>query len=313
MIKKIVLGVCLIGCTAHIQAHSYLFSHGFGETYRQANRYLRQYYNCLGMLRTNENYILDTPIKLFNYPDAGRPPFLFKTSFGQKNEIDALKKAYYEMLDDNIILFGVSRGAAVAVNFAGIYRPARLKALVVEAPFDHIKNVFDTHWFVNTISKVPLISKPFMFKFFLWLTKYQEDGEHPIDNVGNIRHDLPVLFMCSKADGVVPYRSTVDLYKRLVANGHPNVYLVRFETGKHAKLLQSEHGQVCRDLVHVFYEKYGLPHNPAFVTQQARDALANECQPTIEQLQREEMRAVHVQMKAFHAERNANNCCGLIR
>ena len=132
----------------------------------------------------------------------------------------------------------------------------------VESPFDHVKSVFNTHWFVNIASK--LVSKPKIYKFFLWATKHKEKGEHPIDNVANIRHDLPIMFVCTESDGIVPCSSTVNLYKKLRQSGHEHVYLLKFKTGKHGKLLWSKNGKKFRNVVHAFYAKYNLPHNPRF-------------------------------------------------
>ena len=267
-----------------LKGYTYLFSHGFGETYRQAYRYAKTY-KWLGKTYKNQNYILYTPIKLFNYPDSlwkGLPPKLNKTSLAQKNEIVTLKNAYDEIEDENIILFGTSRGASVVLNFAGIHNTDKLKAIVAESPFDNVKSVFNTHWFVNIASK--LISKPKIYKFFLWATKHKEEGEHPIDNVIHIRNDLPVMLICTESDEIVPCSSTINLYKKLCENGHKHVYLLKFKTGKHGKLLWTENGIKCRNVVHAFYAKYHLPHNPEFAKQGKND-LEQECQPTLKELQ----------------------------
>ena len=287
MIKKVLILSCLcisFLSSVGLNAYTYLFSHGFGETHRQSRKYLRRY-KWAGREYRNQNYILDDPIKLFNYPDAifkGLPPRISKVGLAQKNEIDALNNAYKQIDDEDIILFGVSRGASVAVNFAGIYNPKRVKAVVVESPFDHIKNVFYQHWFVNGVSKIPFITKDKIFKLFLKYTKYKEHGEHPIDTVGNIRSDLPIMIICSQADGIVPCSSTVNLYKKLLENKHEHAYLVKFNTGKHAQLLWSEHGQQLRNVVHAFYQRYGLPHNQTFANRGQK--LLEMCQPSLDEL-----------------------------
>jgi hypothetical protein len=114
---------------------------------------------------------------------------------------------------------------------------------------------------------------------------HKEQGEHPIDNVTNIRPDLPILFICTESDAIVPYNSTVNLYKKLCKSGHKHVYLLKFKTGKHGKLLWTENGVTFRDVVHAFYAKYQLPHNPKFA-QNGKYILELECQPTIEDLKR---------------------------
>lgn len=266
-----------------LNGYTYLFSHGFGSTYKQAYRYT-QTYNWLGKTYKNKNHILYKPIKLFNYPDAfyqGLPPKVNLTSLAQKNEIETLRKAYNEINDNNIILFGTSRGASTAINFAGIYQPNKVKASIVEAPFDHINNVFNSHWFVNILSTV--INKAKIYNLFLWATQYKETGEHPIDKIVNIKKDLPVLLVCSETDATVPCDSTVNLYKNLKQTGHKHTYLLKFESGGHSRLLWSKHGRKFRNIVHAFYAKYNLPHIPSFA-KQGKKYFEQECQPTIQAL-----------------------------
>jgi len=290
MFKKVLMLAFLcfsIISSGALHAYTYLFSHGFGETWRSSRRYVKRY-RWAGREWRNQNYILDGVIKLFNYPDAifkGLPPRISQVGLAQKNEIDKLKNAYDQIRDENVILFGVSRGASVAINFTGIHDPRRIKAVVVESPFDHIRNVFYGHWFVNALSKIPFLTKDHIFKLFLMFTKYRENGEHPIDHIENIRQDLPIMIICSEEDGVVPCRSTVNLYKKLLECGHEHAYLVKFDTGKHAKLLWSEHGQQLRNVVHAFYEKYELPHNSEFAHH--GQALLETCQPSLVDLEQE--------------------------
>jgi len=267
---------------APLHAHIYLFSHGFGDTYRQAYKYMKQY-TWLGKTVRNKNYILGTPIKLFNYPDAiykGMPK-LTQVNLGQKGDVDALKKAYDEIQDESIVLFGTSRGASTVVNFAGIHDTYKLKAIIAECPFDHIDNVFNTHWFVMASSW--LVSKPHLYDFFLWITQYKKDGEHPINHVGNIDPNLPIMFICTKSDTIVPYNSTLNLYKKIIASGHKHAYIVHFERGRHSDLIRGKDAQKLRNIVHAFYAKYDLPHNQLFA-QAGKWTLEHECQPTLESL-----------------------------
>ena len=103
-----------------------------------------------------------------------------------------------------------------------------------------------------------------LISFGIPFFKYHSTGPHPIDEIKNIRKDLPILIVCSLQDTTVPAENSIKLYDKLIESGHTKAHLLVLSKGKHSKLLQSEQGEIYQNLVHAFYAKYGLPHNQEY-------------------------------------------------
>lgn len=238
---------------AKINSVTYLFSHGFADTGRQANTYMREYRTRRNKLKTNKFYIMDGQVKTFNYPDVVCKPFpnIFQTSFGQENELAALQNAYnqIEKEETDIILVGVSRGASAASVFMGSGECKKVKAVILISPFAHVYDVFKTNFF---------------YRLFIKISKYEHKGKHPIDWMPKMNKNIPALFVCSKTDKTVPCFSTIRLYKKLLSSGHKDAYLLCLDVGKHAKFLKAPEAEKFQNVTHAFYKQYGLPYNENF-------------------------------------------------
>jgi len=234
---------------------TYLFSHGFADRSKQVNRYVKEYRTRRGKIKKNKFYIIDGKIKVFNYPDAACKPFvnIFKACLGQEKDLQALRRAYHQIDDDEIVLVGVSRGASTIATFMGVDKPKKIKAVVLISPFDHLINVFK-----------PTRFSRFLYRLFKKLSCFNENGKHPIDWMCKMDKTIPIIFVCSKIDKTVPCRSTINLYRSLVTHGHKKVYLLCLPEGKHAKLLKSSCAEMFQNIVHAFYCAYNLPNNGEF-------------------------------------------------
>lgn len=274
-LTRVVLAL-LFSFSLNLTAIKYVFSHGFSDTGRQSFSYVNFYKKSNNLYR-NSRYILYQPLIIFNYPDVIFRKFvnIFKTSLGQINEVKTLMRNYNRANNDEVVLFGVSRGASTAINFASKYKPKNLKALVLESPFDKVEVVLKTHWFTSFLAKIPGVSNKVVYNLFKKMSKYDENGLHPIDMVGHIDKNVPVIFICTKTDSTVSCSSTVNLYKKLIETGHKKAHLLVLDSGRHARLMKSSEGQKMQNVVHAFYKKYGLPHNPEFADQGA--ALFAKC------------------------------------
>ncbi|MGB8367170.1 MAG: prolyl oligopeptidase family serine peptidase [Candidatus Babeliales bacterium] len=242
----------------------YIFSHGLADTFKQANKYAKTYKKG-NQTYHNKRYILEDPIT-FNYPDAflHRLPKIKYASLAQDNEIVHLKREIEKIVKketdaNKIILFGISRGASTALNFMALHNHPSIGALVLESPFDSVASIID-----NKRKKLP----------FKWLShdmgelimetifrRYKRNGIRPIDLVSGIRKDLPIIIVCSKKDTLVPWHSSVKLYKKLKESGHQAVHLFVANHGKHSKILMDKDGHSYQAAVHAFYAKYDLPHD----------------------------------------------------
>jgi len=283
---RVVLYLCIL-VSAYSLAKEYIpvFSHGFADTGWQKNNYVKEY-TWLGMKYKNERYILNEPVKTFDYPDVVYKKLvnIFKTSFGQDNEIAELKKNCDEVVpekseDAAILLFGLSRGGSTAINYVVTEDPQQVEVLVLESPVGHAKNVFNHHWFIKFIAKMLWTKPDGIYNFFEKISVHDANGKHAVDLVDKIRKDIPVMFICSQEDQSVPVDSTIELYEKLKAAGHEKAYLLKLQKGRHSKLLFSEDADKYQNVMHAFYKKHGLPCDDELA--EKGQAFFEQCQPEV--------------------------------
>ena len=259
-----------------------LFSHGIADTWKQARRYTKSYTRKNGIVVKNDRYLINTPYVSFNYPDATTKFYRVnynETSFGQKNEIDRLYKGYQHITTKskncNVILKGVSRGASNLLIFAGLYQLENVRAMVLESPYHIMAEVIESKMQQMNLTWLPLSYGEFVAESIF--KKYTRYGHSPANCIENIAKELPILIICSKEDSLVPYTSSLNVYKKLVETGHTHVYIFIAEHGRHAFILQGPDGEKYQQVVNAFYKKYNLPYS-------AEDAEKGEsllalCQP----------------------------------
>lgn len=251
-------------------AISFLYAHGLGDSYTEAYRFAK--FNRKGLLNKNA-LITQGRIFTFNFPDATKNFWrvnITQTSLAQANEIVALQKAYEQALatlkeenaNEDLVLMGLSRGAATIINFMGIYNPKHVKAIVLESPFDHIGTVVKNKLQQFKLDQIPGINSIGDWIVSALFMKHKTNGIAPIHCAGAINPEIPILLVCSKEDTLVPYQSTVALYKSLKHHGHRHAYLLVLDHGKHAFALSGADGHLYASTVHAFYKKYHLPHDP---------------------------------------------------
>lgn len=259
-----------------------LFSHGIADTWKQVYQYVKWYDNGTTIC-SNERYLIYTPYVAFNYPDATNKFYRVnynESSFGQGNEIGRLHNAYQKMMvkfeNYEVILKGLSRGAANHIIFAGSYDLHNVKAMVLESPFFSMDDVIVSmlkkwnldEWFPLSWGQTLAEN---IFK------KYTRHGNSPANTLGNIPKDMPILLICSEEDHLVPYTSTMTIYKKLVESGHTQVYIFVAKKGRHAAILQGPDGEKYQQIVNAFYKKYNLPHCP--LAAEKGESLLFSCQP----------------------------------
>ncbi len=187
---------------------------------------------------------------------------LQKLNFGQINDIQIVSQEYDKICtgcpNQDIILFGVSRGAAATINFMALEylkKPQkRVKAIVLEGCFDSFDNL--------TCLGYPL-------SFF---TGYQYQGISPISPVivrlftmiSNY-YQIPILFTTSLKDQRVPAKNTFNLCDALKKAGVKDIYCLTLKNSTHSAYLKDDlHNDalIYEQVVHAFYREYGLSHDP---------------------------------------------------
>lgn len=186
-----------------------------------------------------------------------------KINFGQDLDILSFKNNYQlQMLNlnnnfqdykKNIVLYGFSRGAATIFNFVAMHKPKEVKALICEGIFDSIPNILSHNF---------KYSHHIMLKMLENLTCFKINGIAPIKCVNEIPLDLPILFIASYEDFIVPYQSILNLYKRLWQLGHKKVHIIILKNSGHLNYVFSNNQdkEMYEQSVHAFYKKYSLPY-----------------------------------------------------
>jgi fermentation-respiration switch protein FrsA (DUF1100 family) len=256
----------------------YFFAHGLGATQEQG----------LFFSATNK-WILNKPLVLFDFPDAKNNNMEYyadKVNLGQELDIQRLewsfKQAINELPDYKLVLAGISRGAATIINFLALNQPQPIAALILESPFDTLRSIIKhllRRFHVNWIPFSKRLAYKIAKKNFPLLNL---DGIFPIHVIQKIPTSIPIFIVHSKRDKVIPINSSRQLYKALLLAGHTDVYILELASGEHGKLAQGLEGELYRNVVHAFYKKYHLPHNPSWA--QAGEIMLLYCQPTLEEI-----------------------------
>jgi alpha-beta hydrolase superfamily lysophospholipase len=185
-------------------------------------------------------------------------------SLGQEADIATLKKAYLKTRKDypnaEIVLIGLSRGASTIINFLAEHQPTHIKAVILESPFDTVAGVID-----HFCKQANMASKPLLDmsqKILSWVSSYKPSGIQPIHTIHKIPSTIPVLFICSKEDRVVPASGTITLYETLRLSGHSKAHILILDQGKHGFLLTGPQAKIYQSTVHAFYKHYRLDHDP---------------------------------------------------
>lgn len=252
------------GCSAFNISNTatFIFAHGFGGNERQVD-----YYNGK---RIGFSIVPDKH-RTFNFPEVvvtetkdamGLNKLSYtvdatKANFAQKGDITALKSTCDASCGD-IVLVGLSRGAATILNYAAQY-PENIKALVVEAPFGCIETIL-----TNKLGKatwIPGSTSLAHTAFNTMYKSYDKNGPKPITEIRKLNKNIPVLLIHSKQDALIPVQSSKSLYKLLKSRGHKDVYLLILNTGEHANYQSGFDAKKYEATVHAFYAKYNLPHD----------------------------------------------------
>ena len=307
MLKKLFFFclISLVGAT-HISAIAedstltYVFSHGLGAYGECAMYYVKGHrlnnipvldertgqvtYQSLTSDKNNPFYILYHPISFFNYPSsnanfhddgnisAKNTLSSKKASLAQGIEIETLKN-HIKNIDGNVVLFGHSMGASTIINYMAQYNPKNVKAVVLEAPFDTIEHVIR--------NKIGWLRKLGLGSLYLSLAhpEYDKYGIRPGNVAHRIHPTVPVIFIHSKKDSLIPVTSSRRMYNAMKKNGHAKVHIFELEEATHTNASNCTDSANYQRVVHAFYKNYGLPCDETLAAE--GQALFETTQPAI--------------------------------
>lgn len=246
-----------------------IYSHGL-----LCNKWIGGLHHCSCAVRS-PNAFIQGPMVSFSYRDWLAP---LSTCAGQEDDLEQLHSVCKEHA--HIILAGCSRGAASIVSYLGMNQPANIIGAIIESPFDHSRNV------INYLAQQMNIQKRSVIDAIAanLAPNHNPDGIQPIDHVAKISHDIPLLFVCTTKDRIIPLESSLELYKILQRTGHPRTHLLIAEHGAHGLITFSSDGALMRNVIHAFYKEYDLPYNQEWADA-GKERFA-QSQPSIEDLEK---------------------------
>ena len=217
------------------------FCHGIVDNKTQADRYEK---------------LLENPKKIFDFPDAqtpsgwnlnnlifnacnlfGKPVNRNAMYMGHGADIETLRNQI--LLDEEYLLFGVSRGGAAATSFIGKHNPENVHALIIDAaPADVVDAVNEFQHAIGFKFAENRADQEYIFNYLF--PAYAIGNTPAVEEIANIKNkDLPVFIVHAKTDKRVHIRSAWQYYSAFVTAGFKKVYLLELNHGKHTYCMQS--------------------------------------------------------------------------
>ncbi len=256
--------------------HTTVFAHGIVDNSKQMDRFKEaiatpnaQAINFLDSLSpSNYNPITNLVFSVTEY--FGKNMNYSSMFMGQKDDISVLEKQVATIkLEDQIVLFGCSRGAATILSYLGQHNPNNISAIVLDACPANIPETIRM-----SLAKAGINPKYYNTVFSTIFPNYEiETALTPLEAISKIENkDLPVLLLHSQEDKVVHYSNSLKLYQAFLKAGFSNVHLTVLPQGRHSFVLQNESSKnAYLAAVHSFYKKYNLPYNPELAITESTD------------------------------------------
>jgi len=154
------------------------------------------------------------------------------------------------------ILYGVSRGAAATLNALATHQYQNVRLVILEGCFTSVTKVIRNQ-FGSILS--PLV------EFGLSLaTDYKPGHMRPIKSCAKISTQVPIGFVTSKRDTLVPPSTTMRLVEKLRRAGHEHVHVLTLRQSPHGRYVFTD--AIDREAyllwLHALYKHYDLPHIP---------------------------------------------------
>lgn len=195
-------------------------------------------------------------------------PILSEVSLAQETDIFSHQKKYtswkkYDGKRNHLILWGVSRGGATTFNAIAKEKYPEVKLVVLEGAFDSIPNLIfnraSRYFKSNVVASCISCAISAGISFF---TKYRNNGPSPITAVENFPEDIPVVFITSQSDAIVPCENTENLAYSLAKRGNNDVYLLKLKNSSHPDYMydDKQDRETYERFIHAIYKKYGLKH-----------------------------------------------------
>ncbi len=180
-----------------------------------------------------------------------------KVNLAGKNDVLQHQKALYSCIKKNdgkkkkIVLFGCSKGASLTLTSVSLMEKklkSKISLVILEAPFDSIENFLKKKSF---LSSIPML-------FLKIFTDYKNEYTTPEEATRNFPLNIPVVFVTSKCDEIMPLECTTNLIKILKDRGHPNVHHLDLDKSHHSQMSigNAEDQLKYKKFLENLYDKY---------------------------------------------------------
>lgn len=201
-------------------------------------------------------------------------------SIGQRSDIeshkakyDAWKAAQDPNAENNLVLFGGSRGAATTLLAYAEYGYPEAKLMILEGCFDSTEALLEERLACNTPANDACREEK---SFTASLASHacstlfgrQQNGPEPIQAVEKMKRlaentpaGIPIVFISSRVDKEVPYEHTRFLAESIAANKQNDVYFLTLEEADHPNYMfhNLSDREKYQTFIHAIYRKYNVP------------------------------------------------------
>lgn len=254
------LHISLCAQEGTVQTTSTIFLNGIVDSCQQVERYkdadaiiTPATMAPFADLQTPQGYTFNTALyHICNF--FGKPVNRNAMFMGQAGDIKVAQETCNQETD-SYILYGLSRGGAVAVSAAAL-NTSELQALIIEsAPYDVSRGAYVAKCYLG----IPFDHKQAFSYIFPAYDPYQEINAQAIPNIEN--KDIPIFIIHSETDSRVDLSESLRYYAHFKHEGFANVYFVRLPEGKHGHVITNpKMAPLYLQALHSFYKAYNLPY-----------------------------------------------------
>lgn len=182
-----------------------------------------------------------------------------KISLAQEGDVLAHFQKYQKWKmqypNNDLILWGVSKGAATTFNAMSTYQYPEVRLVVLEGCFNNLQEVFKS-WHPQSVEALSRGLQMF--------TAFKLNGLTPEGCVQTFPRNVPVVFITSKLDRVVPAALTLKLAGKLAERGENPVYVLTLEKSRHGNYIfdDAKDRAAYENFMHAIYKEYALPYLP---------------------------------------------------
>ena len=204
-----------------------------------------------------------------------------QSCLAQRADIDIVTKQLNEHVKEDIILLGISKGAATMLNTVGWLAEnnsvtlKNIKAVILDSPFASPEEVAaniigetSKSFFGNTIGgsmKSSASSLSFAMKYGIKknFPNYDQQGITPLKSVQNlwknVDKNMVIVFIHSSKDSLISIDDSRHLYKELKKHGFKNLYLIEACDGAHGNVCWGPDKASIFEKLCLIYVKHNLP------------------------------------------------------